>query len=159
MNIAPEERFWSYVNKNGPIIRPELGPCWIWTGGLVDGYGKFSINGVTELAHRFSWKLAGHDLPDEALVCHECDNRPCIRPDHLFMGTDKTNVRDMINKGRNLNTKLINAKLNEQQVIEIRQKLYGLHAKSQTELAKIYGVDRRTISEIKLYHNWRHVMA
>jgi hypothetical protein len=91
--VTHEERFWSKVNKTET--------CWLWTGHCnCDGYGEFSICGVRILAHRASYLLEYGMLPEGLSVLHSCDNPPCIRPTHLFLGTQQDNVNDMIAKGR-----------------------------------------------------------
>lgn len=101
-----EERFWEKVNKDGPIPdgRPDLGPCWLWTGARVGrGYGKIGSgghSGKTLMAHRVSWQIHFGEIPDELAVCHECDNPPCVNPGHFVLGTIAYNNRDMIAKGR-----------------------------------------------------------
>lgn len=92
-----EERFWRYVNKTGE--------CWAWTGGTAnDGYGRLYISerDGSVAAHRFSYQLHNGEIPAGLIVCHRCDNPPCVRPDHLFLGTHLDNVRDMFSKGRNV---------------------------------------------------------
>lgn len=98
------ERFWPRVNRDGPVPshRPDLGPCWIWTGGVGShGYGALA---KSALAHRFSWELHNGPIPSETpCVLHHCDTRRCVRPDHLFLGTRADNTADMISKGRHRN--------------------------------------------------------
>lgn len=99
---TPRERFWAKVNKDGPTVRAELGPCWAWTADRNHkGYGRLQLGGnVVELAHRYSWALHVGPIPEGMLVCHHCDNPVCVRPEHLFVGTAKDNTADMIAKGR-----------------------------------------------------------
>lgn len=86
-------RFWARVDTSGE--------CWTWTGPTVGrGYGKVSAFGSTQRAHRVAWILTNGEIPDGVFVCHRCDNPPCIRPDHLFLGDSTDNVRDMGLKGR-----------------------------------------------------------
>lgn len=86
------ERFWSKVNKTDG--------CWVWTGATRSGYGAFRYKRKVVATHRLSWFLAYGWWPNEWLVCHHCDNRPCVRPEHLFIGSSLDNVNDAINKNR-----------------------------------------------------------
>lgn len=89
-----EERLFAQVNKT------EDG-CWEWTGVCdSNGRGKMSIHNKERSTHRLSWELHNGPIPDGLLVCHKCDNPPCLRPDHLFLGTQKDNMQDAIKKGR-----------------------------------------------------------
>lgn len=90
----PSIRFWKYVDKSGD--------CWIWTGARYPaGYGAFGPKGTGAMgAHRYSWMLAHGEIPDGLSVLHKCDVRCCVNPAHLFLGTQKDNIADMVAKGR-----------------------------------------------------------
>jgi hypothetical protein len=87
------EAFWASAT------RPDQG-CWEWQGSKNRGYGTFSRNGRSERAHRHAWILTYGEIPPGLMVCHHCDNPPCIRPEHLFIGTMLDNMRDAARKGR-----------------------------------------------------------
>jgi len=93
------DRFWSKVNKHGPRAG-RLGRCWVWIGGhMRGGYGRFKVDGQMQQAHRVAWG----DVPEGMQVLHRCDNPPCVRRSHLFLGTNSDNVADMLAKGRQAN--------------------------------------------------------
>jgi hypothetical protein len=98
------ERFWAKVDQDGPVPEhcPWLGPCWEWTAFTRSGYGGFSINNRSVVAHRVAWELCVGPIPDGMLALHHCDNRGCVRPEHLFLGTALDNARDRDQKGRHV---------------------------------------------------------
>jgi hypothetical protein len=94
-----QERFWKKV----AITTDES--CWLWTAGCNDnGYGNFKVNGVCQKAHRIAYELEFGLILPGFYVLHYCDNPPCCRPDHLFLGTHDDNMRDMAIKGRKVKT-------------------------------------------------------
>jgi hypothetical protein len=87
------KRFLRFVKKTDT--------CWLWLGAKTNGYGASCIRGKTTLAHRIAYELATGQIPPSTLdVCHACDVPLCVRPEHLFLGTRRDNVQDMIQKGR-----------------------------------------------------------
>lgn len=88
------ERFWAKVNKTGE--------CWLWTASFDGrGYGQIGAGpGRNKRSHRVAWELTYGPIPEGMYVCHHCDTKACVRPDHLFLGTHGDNVRDMIAKKR-----------------------------------------------------------
>lgn len=158
------ERFWSHVDKNGPIVRPELGPCWIWTGGCTDkGYGKFRVEGRDSRAHRVSWEMHNGPIPEDHAVCHKCDNPPCVRPDHLEPGTHQDNMTDRNVKGRSARLRgslAGTAKLTEAAVLDIRvrYKPGSRHVRGNAkELAAEHGVTKEQIYRIAKRSVWTHI--
>lgn len=97
------DRFWEKVNKNGALI---LGTrCWEWNSKTMNcGYGLIHIKRnnkkILMRAHRLSWEIEYGAIPQGVFICHHCDNRKCVRPSHLFPGTAKDNVLDMVKKKR-----------------------------------------------------------
>ncbi len=88
-----KERFWSKVLKTAS--------CWLWTASEHGkGYGGFKLDGKTQKASRVSYMMAYGKIPEGMCVLHKCDNRKCVRPSHLFLGTVRDNNIDMMKKGR-----------------------------------------------------------
>jgi hypothetical protein len=148
---SDEERFWSFVDKT-PGLGPK-GECWEWTGYITKvGYGHFTVKKKlircrSMAAHRYSLMMATElfDQPEHIYACHHCDNRKCVRPDHLFWGTAKDNHADRKSKGRGIRKGL----LTKQQVIEVKE-LLAESLYSQEEIGKMYKVSQGVISRIKL---------
>lgn len=89
---AAGKRLWAKVNKNGPVVKPELGPCWIYTSTSErKGYGVIWFDGKVRFAHRLSWMLAGRTLTDGMVIDHMCSTPKCVHPDHLREVDARTN--------------------------------------------------------------------
>lgn len=150
------DRFWSKVLKTDQ--------CWIWVGARMkmkygrDHYGIFCRDGNPRnkvLAHRISWELHHGTIPKGMLVCHKCDNPPCVRPDHLFIGTVGDNTHDSINKGRwACGENAGKVKLTELQVLEIIALPLSI---TTTEIARRYGIGHSQAQRIRAGTTWRHV--
>lgn len=143
-----------YETKNG---------CWEWQGKIgANGYGILNIreNGkkMDILTHRESYRIFKGEIPDGMYVLHKCDNRSCINPDHLWVGTGKENVQDCIKKGRFCNgheRAKISGKLTEHQVMEMRE-MYS-NGFSPKELQEKFKVSQSQVSGILTYRFWKHV--
>lgn len=129
--------------------------CWNWTGcKLNTGYGQIWHSGAGRSTHRLSFELHCGPIPDGSHVCHRCDNRACINPKHLFLGTIAENMADKVAKGRQAKGSTIaQSKLTEQDVIAIR----AARDSSKAVLATQYGVSGDLILLIRARKIWRHV--
>lgn len=153
------ERYWDKVNKDGPVVRPELGPCWSWNGQIAkNGYGRLNLGaamgGAIGHAHRVSWEIHNGPVPSDLWVLHRCDNRECSNPEHLFLGTNQDNIADMAAKGRRKGERSCMAKLTESDVHAIRAKI---GTSTGGILAKEFGVSPRAIRDVATRRNWRHI--
>ena len=129
--IPTEKRFWPKVDTSG-------GPdaCWPWTGSKTPhGYGRLydPSTGGNVYVHRYSWELLNGPIPEGLLVCHHCDNRACVNPAHMFLGTPKDNMADRDSKWRG------RAKFTPEQARAVRERLsngyrYGLYSTIAREL-------------------------
>jgi hypothetical protein len=153
-----EDKFWDHIWTN-----EETG-CWEWTGVLnYKGYGMIVHRKKQVAAHRTSYKIHYGEIPEGMLVCHKCDNRKCVNPEHLFLGTPKENSQDMVRKGRrghSNNGRIGEAHgmhiVTEEQVLEIRA-LRESKNLSFGELGKMYGVTRHAIYRIVHRLAWKHI--
>lgn len=172
---ATRKRFAKHI-----LPEPNSG-CWLWIGATVpDGYGSFywGTDGRWSLkAHRAAWLLYVGDLPENAHVCHRCDTRPCVNPDHFFLGDNAANVADRVKKGRSVSLtgpanprwidgasklrgtigtacgeRVASAKLSSADIRAIRA-----DARSQRQIAAQYGVSQSAIGHVKQGKAWAHV--
>ena len=142
------ERFWPHVNKTET--------CWLWTGEIMNnGHGRIAHWPTRKqriIASRASWILHFGPIADGMFVCHKCDVRACVRPDHLFLGNQKVNIQDAVSKGRmGRGTKVNTNKLSEDQVRYIRTQYPG---RSQQHIADEMGVSQVLVGLIVRRKSW-----
>lgn len=150
-----QRRFWEKV-KRGNLNR-----CWEWIGGRnANGYGLYGISPtrtshVGFLAHRIAFYLTYGKFPEEAHICHHCDNPPCCNPKHLYLGNPQLNNADKVAKGRQqTGMKHHMHKLTDDEVREIRRK-YAVGNTSLSILAAEYGVAIGTVHPIVRRRTWK----
>lgn len=141
---SPSERFWSKVQKSND--------CWVWTGRKTKfGYGMASIKRRRIDTHRLSWEMHNGLIPKGMCVLHKCDNPPCVRPDHLFLGTQKDNVNDMVQKER------ATSSLCAKDVREIRA-LYAGGGVTMKAIGAQFGIHKGTVRGIIKRLRWAHII-
>jgi hypothetical protein len=132
--------------------------CWLWSGAVNNsGYPNFSFDKIT-MGHRFSYLFHKGDFDRSLLVCHHCDVKICVNPDHLFLGTYNDNNKDRTRKGRTVahhGEKQGSAKLKEEEVVDIKRFINA--GIQKTWIAKLYGVHKSTIDYIFRGKNWGYL--
>jgi hypothetical protein len=140
--LSSDEKFWIRVNKTAT--------CWEWIGEINEGgYGQFTLQYQRYLAHRWVYEHTYGKFDSKLFVLHTCDNRKCVRPDHLKTGTHADNMIDMTVKGRGV------IKLTEKQV----KSIYSAYANGERAetIAKRFGVTKATVSNIVHGTSWKHM--
>lgn len=146
------KRFWERVSimDSG---------CWEWTGASTkDGYGRCGFAKGRRMAHRWSWEMLIGPIPEGQLVLHTCDNPPCVRSDHLFLGTDADNNADMIAKRRDRHLshqEHWNAKLTAELVERIREEFDLAKFGEKVEIARKVGISPQQLSAIGHWRSWK----
>jgi hypothetical protein len=164
-NLSPPEwRFWARVDKLGPIPAhmPHLGRCWPWKGARSAGYGTLRVGGKSEYTHVYSYCLAHPGEPPlrpGEVIRHDCDNKLCVNPSHLFRGTDQDNVDDCVAKGRQAKGESQGyAKLTDDLVRWLRKVHRPRHPKySATALARELGLSPSGVHAAIVGISWRHI--
>ncbi len=142
----PVARFHSFV-----MPEPMSG-CWLWAGNGTDRYGTLKVHGKRTAAHRYSWMLHHGPIARGLNVCHKCDVTFCVNPSHLFLGTQKANHDDMVNKGRRApfsGARNGRAKLTAEQAAQIRN-----DPRTYKQIAAEYGVSFGQVGQIKRGACW-----
>ena len=148
-----EQRFWRKVNKSDG--------CWNWIGAYSNqGYGRISVHGKQMQAHRAAWIIAHGQIPPGMCICHHCDNRKCVRADHLFLGTPADNTLDMVRKNRQSAPSGARHHLSK---ISIKMAKIAKHmicnGATQTATAKALGVSQMTIWSIIAGRHWTNAVS
>lgn len=158
MNDLRTAGFWDKVSP------PDESGCMLWRGETRYGYGiiRSYIEGKLHryMAHRISYEMARGEIQPGMVICHRCDNPPCVNPDHLFSGTQADNLTDMRLKGRAASTageKSALAKLTNDNVLDIRR-LCSIGVKAK-EIAAQFGISHWTVYNIKYRTRWSHLPA
>ena len=154
MGVKPQivKRFLRLVKKTSG--------CWIWIGEVrKNGYGRFYLSARRPVyAHRMSWKVKHGRLRRKDCILHHCDNRRCVRPSHLFLGTRKINNLDMMRKNRVAHgMRHQGRKLDLSQIRSIRRLLAD--GVTQIEIARKFGVTQPTISDVSRKVTWHRLTA
>lgn len=159
-DLVNPDSFWGHVDRTERVT-----DCWEWQASLgTTGYGQVTVyrDGKrlpARKAHRVAWELAnGHPIPEGLFVCHRCDNRRCVRPDHLFLGTPAENTADMFSKGRSVSLRgedSPSAKITKEEVILARKMRES--GSPLRDVAAVVGVSRSHLSRITTGRSWSHV--
>ncbi len=151
MTIDEQIRFWAKVD------RKSKDECWPWIAGKTGDYGVIRFNNQNYVAHRISYYLSNLKDPGILLVCHTCNNKLCMNPDHFYLGTSQENIQqayddDLCNRKGELHPQ---AKFTEEKILSIRKAV--ANGVLQTVLAKQHHTSTGTINNIVKRRAWKHI--
>ncbi len=139
-------------------IRKQKNGCWHFVGALnKGGYGVLGFYGSLYMAHRFSFLIHNGYLPSQLLICHKCDNRKCVNPKHLFMGTHQDNATDRDNKGRGNIQGILGVHAGNTKVTESIVKRIRASKASRKDLGIKYNISQPALSQIINRKSWKYV--
>lgn len=147
--VSIKRRFMRYVER----ATPDFKCCWEWRGSKKEGYGRFFMYGGMYLAHRASYILFRGLITGDLFVLHQCDNKGCVNPYHMRLGTHEDNMREARERGR---MRAHNRILTDEDVIAIRAAYRGIDGEQQV-LGEKYGVSHSTITSIVNGHSYQHL--
>ncbi len=141
-------RFWSKVNLNHPS------GCWIWTACITEttGYGAFKLGTKRVDVHRLSYSLLKGEIPTGLFICHTCDNKRCVNPDHLFAGTHQDNMDDRVKKGKSKRNPI-----GKEKAAEIKYRIQTRGKRSIQHIADLVGVAYIVVLRIKNGEAYKNV--
>ncbi len=135
------QRFWDKVDKSDD--------CWEWQGYCLKGHGRFLYDGYVQYAHRVSWQINVGEIPEGMCVLHKCNNKPCVNPDHLYIGDYQDNAIDRSKDGTNTKMKL------DAGEVRLLRDLFddGVHYKS---LMWLFGIGETTVHRVanRTFYKW-----
>lgn len=148
---SEDETFQALINRFEKFVVKKNG-CWEWNGCINSKYGAFRFRKKPQKAHRVSWVIHNGEIPDGLQVLHKCDNPPCTNPEHLFLGTNADNMKDMVSKKRHVSGK---RKLTKEMIIHIRNLLkMGVPS---ARLSRDYKVSETCIYNIRHNISWKNI--
>lgn len=135
----------------------EVTGCWNWTGRLMpNGYGRMEIDERQMYAHRASWFIHHGEIRDGLYVCHHCDNRKCVNPDHLHLGTAQDNSDDAVSRNRfPVGSAASPAVLKDDHVVQIKRRLQM--GEMDSVLAREFGIGDETVRGIRIGRTWKNI--
>src|SRR5437762_11270099 len=145
---ALRQRFLEKVDRSGT-----LSECWLWNSTTTPkGYGQFKIDGRNEYAHRVAWILFNGQIPSNIDILHSCNNKRCVNPEHLHLGTQSDNTREAYSNGKMFGGR----KLTIAEILEIRR-LFAECRLSRSQIATRFGIRPNTVNDIAAKRTWHWV--
>ena len=142
------ERFEKLYSKTGP--------CWLWKGQKEE-YGSMKVGNRVDKAHRLAWYFQHGPVPDDAMVCHECDNPGCVNHHHLFLGSARDNQRDSVEKGRHIKGETNPRSTVSESEVRLMRHLYAGGAK-QADLMQFFAIGQSCAYHIASEKTWKHIL-
>lgn len=160
-----DSKFVDKVDKNGPVHPILQTKCWCWKGYIHgDGYGVIVVLKKGVLAHRKAWEIWVGPIENDLRVLHKCDNRRCVNPSHLFLGTDIDNVNDRDQKGRQVKGEASHlSKLTEEQAIVVRRRydqevIMEKRKGAIKDIATEFNISESQVTHIGKRWCWKHLL-